>query len=107
MARFHDLLASLTEEQVSALPEGIIDTLTGEYDNDLSLRDAAVAERETRIAEANALAEERASALLVAKAAHYDLLMATPAPNKQDDGADDDDDDPDEPSGIDALFGTD
>jgi hypothetical protein len=101
MARFHDLLASLTEEQISALPEGIISTLTEEYDNDLSVRDAAVTERESRITAAQNVIAERDAEAVRLKAANYDLLKATPVPKKD---ADDDETLDDESDDIDSLF---
>lgn len=102
MARFHDLLASLTEEQISALPDGIVDTLTTEYDNDISIRDAAVTERENRITAAQNEIAERDRTLIDVKAANYDLLMATPTPKKAVD--DDEELDDDESDDIDSLF---
>lgn len=97
MARFHDLLASLTPEQTALLPEGLADSLTEEYDNDLSISNAAVQERETRIAARDAIIAEREAEAIKLKAANWDMLQATPAkasvqePESDDDESDDDD----------------
>lgn len=101
MARFHDLLATLTEEQIAVLPEGIVDSLTTEYDNDLSIRDAAVTERETRIAAANTLTEQIRAESIAVKAANYDLMLKV-VPPKAD--ADDENTDSDESNDDDDFF---
>lgn len=101
MARFHDLLASLTEEQRGILPENFADELTGEYDNDLSVSNAAVQERESRISARDALIAERDAELVKVKAANWDMLQATPAAKPGDD--DETDDEPDDDD--DDIFG--
>jgi len=98
MARFHDLLATLTEEQIAALPEGIVDSLTKEYDDDLSIRDAAVKEREARIEAANLLVAEKEKESIAVKAANYDLMLKVvpPKPDADDEDEDSDESDPDD-----------
>lgn len=92
MARFHDLLATLTEEQRAILPENIVESLTEEYDNDLSISNAAVTERESRISARDAIIAEKEAESIKLKAANWDMLQATPAPKPD---ADDDDPEPD------------
>jgi hypothetical protein len=101
MARFHDLLATLTEEQIAALPEGIVDSLTEEYDNDLSISNAAVQERELRIAARDAAIAEKEAEAIKLKAANWDMLQATPAAAQATDDDELDGDAPDD----DDIFG--
>lgn len=102
MARIHDLLAALTPEQTALLPESFIADVTGEYDNDLSISNAAVTERENRITAVQAIIAEKDAEAIKLKAANWDMLQATPAPKP----ATDDDDVP-EPDADDEddIFG--
>lgn len=103
MARIHDILAALTPEQTALLPDGFVDDVTGEYDNDLSLSNAAVAERELRLTAAQQTIADRETEAIKLKAANWDMLQATPAPKP----ATDDDDDEPEPDADDVedIFG--
>jgi hypothetical protein len=101
MARFHDLLESLTDEQLAVLPEGITAALREEYDNDLSISNAAVQERETRIAARDAAIAEKEAEAIKLKAANWDMLQATPAPTPATDEDESDDDESDD----DDIFG--
>jgi hypothetical protein len=103
MARIHDLLAALTPEQTALLPEGFVDDVTAEYDKDLDLSNAAVKERENRIAERDAIIAEKEKESIAIKAANWDMLQAIPANKKapEDDGDEPDDEDADD----DDIFG--
>lgn len=101
MARFHDLLESLTDEQLAVLPEGITAALREEYDNDLSISNAAVQERESRISARDALIAEKEAEAIKLKAANWDMLQATPAPKPATDEDESDDDESDD----DDIFG--
>ena len=103
MARIHDLLAALTPEQTGLLPEGFVAEVTAEYDNDLSIREAAITERENRIEAAKATIAEKDAESIALKAANWDMLQAIPA-NKQEPEDDDDDDEPGDDSDED-IFG--
>jgi len=103
MARIHDLLAALTPEQTALLPESFVDDVTAEYDRDLDLSNAAVAERENRIAERDALIADKDKESIALKAANWDMLQAIPAKKAEPEDGDDDtgDDEPDD----DDIFG--
>ena len=101
MARIHDLLAALTPEQTALLPENFTTDIAAEYDRDLDLSNAAVAERESRITAAQQTIAEREAEAIKLKAANWDMLQATPAPKPDADEDEDDSESDDE----DDIFG--
>lgn len=86
----------------TGIPAGFADQLQDAYTEDISIRDAAVQERETVI---SGFDTERASFLekeRQLKAANYDLLMSAPKPGNEPGENDNQDDDG--PRGIASLL---
>lgn len=104
MARIHDLLAALTPEQTALLPEGFVSDVTAEYDNDLDISNAAVKERENRIAERDALIADKDKESIALKAANWDMLQAIPAKKTESEEGGDDETGDDE-TDDDDIFG--
>lgn len=96
MARFHDLLASLTPEQTTLLPDGLVDSLTEEYTNDIGIREAAIAQRQLDLAARDAIIADKDKEAIALKAANWDMLQATPAKVTEPPADDDDESDEDE-----------
>lgn len=76
---FNEMLEQLRNPvEGTELPPTIYDDLHAAYQNDLSVRDAAVTERETRLAAAEQMITERDAEVVRFKSANYDLLMSMP-----------------------------
>jgi hypothetical protein len=103
MATFDELMEQFRNPGETGLPENFADELVNTYQADLSVRDAAVQERETRLElkEKEILAAQ-AEALRL-KAVNYDLLMAAPKSGSPDDNGKPGGDD-NAPRGVDSLF---
>lgn len=106
MGKFHDLTNSLGvgEDGVSPLyPDTFLSDISGAYDEDMGLANAAV--EVARADHATALAE-----IAALKAHNYDLMMQTPSAPDENGGTVDESSEPDESeeednrSGMDMIF---
>lgn len=99
---FEELMQEFQNPGENGIPETFVTDLQETYQHDLSIRDAAVTERENALTEAqNAIAAKDAEVTRL-KAVNYDLIKAAPkAGNPADDNKPDGDADQ---GGIDSLF---
>jgi hypothetical protein len=97
---FEELMEEFRNPGDTGLREDFVTDLTETYTNDLSVREAAIAEREKEIAERDALIEKERGENTRLKAVNYDLLVA--APKSREPGVTEQPDDA--PRGIDSLF---
>ena len=101
MPKFEELMEQYRNPGESGLPDNYLDELDTAYRNDLSVRDAAVNDRENQLTEKeNAIAAKEAEINRL-KAVNYDLLVA--APKSREPGVTEQQPD-DAPRGIDSLF---
>jgi hypothetical protein len=102
MASFEELMEQFRNPGDTGLPENFAEELQSAYAEDLSIRDAAVTERDNQLLERQKEIDAAKAEAVRLKAVNYDLLVAAPKPgnagdeNKPDDGAG--------PGGIDSLF---
>jgi len=102
MATFEELMDTFRNPGESGLPDNFADELVTTYQEDLSIRDAAVAERENALTEAQNTIAAKDAEVTRLKAVNYDLIKAAPkAGNPADDNKPDGDADQ---GGIDSLF---
>ena len=101
MATFEELMESFRNPGENGVPETFADDLTTAYTESLSIRDAAVADREAKIAAANEAVVKANAESVRLKAVNYDLLMAAPKA-----GTPDNKEEPEESDslGVDSLF---
>ena len=103
MATFEELMEQYRNPGETGLPESFADDLAASYQNDITIREAAIAEREKEIAARDALLEKERGENTRLKAVNYDLLIA--APKTGDAGAhEQQQDNAGEKRGIDSLF---
>lgn len=102
---FATLLAMLSNPQEGVeVPDTIYDDLSLAYTDDVSARDAAIAERDGAIAgHADALAAKDAEIARL-KSLMFDTLMATPSDNDSESDDESESTDENESTGVDALF---
>ena len=101
MATFEELMEQFRNPGETGLPDTFADDLATAYSNDLSVRDAAVTDRENKVLEANNAVTAREAEITRLKAVNYDLLIAAP---KTGEPADNDETGENSASGIDSLF---
>ena len=102
MATFEELMEQFRNPGDTGLPENHLDALQDAYHQDVSVRDAAVTDRENQITEKENALAERDKEINRLKATNYDLLMAAPKAGKP---AEDNKPDGDvEKRGVDSLF---
>ena len=99
---FAELVAEFQNPGENGIPETFVTELTETYENDLSIRDATIAERENALTEAQNSIAARDAEVTRLKAVNYDLIKAAPkagnpADNQQPDGDA-------AQGGIDSLF---
>jgi len=102
MASFEELMEQFRTPPEGGLPETFAEELQNAYTEEISIRDAAVADREQKIADAEKARAERDAEVTRLKAVNYDLLVAAPkagnpADNNEPDGGA-------AQGGIDSLF---
>lgn len=102
MATFEELMEQFRNPGENGIPENFADELTTAYQEDLSIRDAAVAEKENLLTERQKEIDAAKAEQIRLKAVNYDLLMSAPKPGEPDTNAKPDD--TDETAGIDSLF---
>jgi hypothetical protein len=88
---FEELMQEFQNPGENGIPETFVTELQETYQNDLSIRDAAIAEREQQLADAVNAQAERDAEINRLKAVNYDLIQSAPkagnpAPNEQPDG---------------------
>lgn len=100
MATFEELMEQFRNPGETGIPESLADELTSAYQDDLSVRDAAVTDRENQLTERQKEIDAQKAEVVRLKAVNYDLLVAAPKAGdpvtNQGDNA--------EPHGIDSLF---
>ena len=102
MATFEELMEQFRNPGDTGLPENFADELASAYTNDLSVRDAAVTEKENALTEAQKIIDAKDAEITRVKAVNYDLIKAAPkagepAANQEQDGAT-------EKRGVSSLF---
>jgi hypothetical protein len=101
METFAEVIARLAADAASPLAENIVADLTAGYNNDLSIRDAAIADRDDKLTAAEkAVADEKLESMRL-KAVNYDLMVKAPAAKPVDD---DNSNTEEIPAGISGLF---
>lgn len=102
MATFEELMEQFRNPGDTGLPDNFADELASTVTEELSIRDAAVQEREAKLAEKDNALTASQQEINRLKAVNYDLLMAAPkagnpAENNKPDGDA-------TQGGIDSLF---
>ena len=103
MATFEEIMEQFRNPGETGIPETFADDIAKAYTDDLSIRDAAVKEREDRLAAKELEIAERDKEVTRLKAVNYDLLVAAPKPDDKSDNEDDNTGGK-ETAGIDSLF---
>lgn len=88
----------------TGIPADFAEQLETAYQDDISIRDAAVKDREQKIADVEKARLERDAEVTRLKAVNYDLLIAAPKPGNEP--GENENPDEAEPRGIDSLFET-
>lgn len=102
MATFEELMETFRNPGETGLPDNFADELTTAYQEEISIRDAAVTERDNQLAERQKEIDAANAETIRIKAVNYDLIKAAPkAGNPADDNKPDGDA---EQGGIDSLF---
>jgi hypothetical protein len=99
---FEEMLEQLRNPGEQGIPADFADQLHAAYQNDISVRDAAVKDREQKIQETIEAQARHEAEITRLKAVNYDLLIAAPKPGDPAGGNEELDDA--EPHGIDSLF---
>lgn len=102
MPTFEELMEQFRNPGEAGLPDNFADELAATYTNDLSVRDAAVTEKENALIEAQKTIAAKEAEITRVKAVNYDLIKA--APNAGDGGNNQEPDGATEKRGIDSLF---
>lgn len=103
METFAEVIARLSGATENPLPVEIATELSGAYAHEIGIREAAIADREARILDAENRVKAKDVEAITLKAANYDLLKLAQVPaTDADDNKPDNDD---APKGIDSLFG--
>lgn len=102
MASFEELMEQFRNPGETGLPENFADEITAAYQEDLSVRDAAVSEKDNLLIERQKEIDAAKAEQIRLKAVNYDLLMAAPKPGEPDTNAKPDN--ADDTAGIDSLF---
>jgi len=102
METFEEVIARLSTVAENPLAEAIAADIRAGYAHDISVREAAIADREAKIAAAEKLVADKDQEALKLRAANYDLLMRVAPPKEPNADAPQDDDD--KPRGINSLF---
>jgi hypothetical protein len=103
MPSFEELMNLYRNPGENGVPEDFADQLAAAYQDDLSVRDAAVKDREAKLTAAQQEQAKRDAEITRLKAVNYDLLIAAPKPGSEKSG-DNSIDENAEPRGIDSLF---
>lgn len=102
MATFDELMEKFRNPGEEGLPENFVDELETVYKDDLSVRDAAVTERQNRLEETQKEIEARDKEVLRLKGVIYDSMVAAPKAGEPDN--ENEPDGNDQPRGVDSLF---
>jgi len=102
MATFEELMEQFRNPGDTGLPDNYLDELATAYQEDLSIRDAAVTEKENQLTESQSAIAQREAEINRLKAVNYDLLMSAPKAGNGDNNQEQDE--VTEKRGIDSLF---
>lgn len=102
MPTFEEIMEQYRNPGENGVPDNFADELATAHAEEISLREAAIADREQKLADAEKARQERDAEVTRLKAVNYDLLMAAPkagnpAENNEPDGGA-------AQGGIDSLF---
>lgn len=100
---FEELMEQFRNPGESGVPADFADQLQTAYKDELSVRDAAVEERNAKIAEFDKEREAHNAEIRKLKAVNYDLMVSAPKPGETKPGQQDNDDESGA-AGIDSLF---
>lgn len=99
---FAELMEQFRNPGDAGIPETFETDLTETFEHELSVRDAAISERDQKILDAEKAKQEADAEVTRVKAVNYDLMVAAPKAgepaNDNQTGGDN------EPAGIDSLF---
>ena len=99
---FAELMEQFRNPGETGIPETFETDLTETFNHELSVRDAAISERDQKILDAEKAREEADKEVLRVKAVNYDLMVSAPkAGEPVDDNLPAGDN---EPGGIESLF---
>lgn len=98
---FEELMNEFRNPGDNGVPETFADDLQETYTEEISIRDAAIADREQKLADAEKAKQERDAEVTRLKAVNYDLLVAAP---KAGNPADNNEPDGGAAQGVDSLF---
>jgi hypothetical protein len=102
MPTFDELMEQFRTPPETGLPDNFADELVSAYREDISIREAAVTEKETLLAERQKEIDAARAETIRLKAVNYDLIKAAPKPagNPAEKTMPDDD----AAQGVDSLF---
>jgi hypothetical protein len=102
MPTFEEIMEQYRNPGENGVPDNFADEIQSAYREEIGLREAAIADRDQKLADAEKARAERDAEVTRLKAVNYDLLVAAPKAgnpaeeNKPDGGA--------AQGGIDSLF---
>ena len=102
METFEEIMAKFRTPGDEGVPATFADDIAAAHANEISIREAAIKDREDKVAAAEKLVADAAQENLRLKAVNYDLISAAPKPGEPENN--DDSQDSEESGGIDSLF---
>ena len=102
MDTFEELMNKFRNPGDEGVPATFADEIVAAHANEISIREAAIVEREEKIAAAEKAVADAAQENLRLKGVNYDLIRAAPKPGEPENK--DDPQDSEESGGIDSLF---
>jgi len=103
MATFDELMNEFRTPPEGGMRPELVQEISDAYLNDISIRDAAVQEREAALSAKELEIAERDKEVTRLKAVNYDLLVAAPKPGETPDN-DNENNDGGNATGVDSLF---
>ncbi|WNT44583.1 hypothetical protein SEA_TILLUMS_12 [Arthrobacter phage Tillums] len=103
MPTFEELMEQFRNPGDAGVPADFADQLQTTYQEEMSVRDAAVQEREAKIAEFDKEREAHNAEIRKLKAVNYDLMVSAPKPGEKTPGEQNDNGESGA-AGIDSLF---
>lgn len=103
MATFEELMEQFKNPGEQGVPADFADQLTTTFQDEIGVREAAIQEREAKIAEFDKEREAHNAEIRKLKAVNYDLMVSAPKPGETKPGQQDNDDESGA-AGIDSLF---
>lgn len=102
MPTFEELMEQFRNPGESGVPTDFADQLQTTFQDEIGVREAAIAERDARITEFDQERESHAAEIRKLKAVNYDLMVSAPKPGETKPGEQIDDESG--AAGIDSLF---